>query len=141
MCDELLVARISVCSSGLFSTFLFYSDRHNSSFISLFAIRFDLFRNSFIPFTSYSFFYCETLQICYSPSCSSFGFSLPPCFSATTLHFSWHLSISSSSLQCISHPPPVTLSPRCECIYNVEHIHVMLLSLPFFPSLPAQWVL
>lgn len=37
-----------------------------------------------------------------------------------------------------SHPPLITLSPRCECIYNLEHMHFMLISPtpspPIFPS-------
>lgn len=38
----------------------------------------------------------------------------------------------------MSHPPLITLSPRCECIYNEEHVHIMLI---FVTPSPSQWLL
>lgn len=66
--------------------------------------------------------------------------SLLPSSSSVLLLFlpSVHRSFSVCSALLsliISHPPLITLSPRCECIYNVEHVHFKLIS-PTSLSLP-----
>lgn len=160
ICYELLVGCIYVCSSGLFGRApLILTDTTLSYFIwgkLAFHHNFDPVRGFFHFLTAIVHYHlAQGLTVRgyrYEPElyCSPWPFLIlttPSSFPShmTLFLLSVHLSVSLSAVHfslIMSHPPLITLSPRCECIYNVEHVHFMLISptpsLPFSPPPPPN---
>lgn len=67
------------------------------------------------------------------------AWQVPHHFLHLCLHpFSFFSSCRALKSLIMSHPPLITLSPRCGCIYNEEHVHIMLI---FVTPSPSQWLL